>query len=227
MSLGARILVVEDDASLRAGLERALARAGYEVETAIRGADALRVIRERPPDLVVLDLMLPGHDGTFVLERARREGFTGPVIILSARSALEDKLRGLQLGADDYVTKPFDLEELLARVAVRLRRTHVATTHRFGRVQVDLALRRVLRDGEPVHLTPKEFDLLAFFLANPDVTHSRGRILEAVWGEDYEGTRRTVDNFVRSLRTKLEDDPEDPRHFVTVWARGYAFRPGG
>ncbi|RMF71569.1 MAG: DNA-binding response regulator [Acidobacteria bacterium] len=226
MALGARILVVEDDASLRAGLERALTGAGYGVETAIRGADALRVIRERPPDLVVLDLMLPGHDGMFVLERARREGYTGPVIILSARSSLEDKLRGLELGADDYVTKPFDLEELLARIAVRLRRSQGETVHRFGRIQVDLDLRRVLRDGEPVHLTPKEFDLLTFLIRHPDVAHSRRRILDEVWGEDYEGTRRTVDNFIRSLRTKLEDDPENPRHLVTVWARGYAFRPG-
>ncbi|RMG45667.1 MAG: DNA-binding response regulator [Acidobacteria bacterium] len=226
MSAGQRILVVEDDATLREGLRMVLERAGYQVRTAVRGEEALKQIREEPPDLVVLDLMLPGLDGTYVLQRARKEGFTAPVVILSARTSVEDRIYGLRSGADDYVTKPFELDELLARIAVRLRRTHAPERVRFGDTVVDLTARRVTRGGEEIHLTPKEFDLLAFFVTRPGRVVSRGTILEEVWGPDYRGTRRTVDNFVRSLRTKLESDPESPRHFLTVRARGYRFEPG-
>jgi DNA-binding response OmpR family regulator len=219
------ILVVEDDQTLREGLVRALEGAGYRTSSAVRGQDALATIRESPPDLVVLDLMLPGMDGLFVLDKARAEGFAGPVIILSARGGKEDKLKGLEIGADDYVTKPFDLDELLARIAVRFRRHDAASEVRFGNIIVDRDARKAFRGGELVHLTPKEFDLLQLFLDHPRTALSRGRILEGVWGPGYEGTRRTVDNFVRALRAKLEDDPEQPRHFKTVWARGYAFEP--
>ena len=219
----ARILVVEDDQSLREGLRIVLGKAGYDVSTAIRGQEALKVIREEPPDLVVLDLMLPGLDGSYVLRKARQEGFHAPVIIVSARDSVEDKIQGLHTGADDYVTKPFDVEELLARIAVRLRRSASPGEVRFGEVTVDVGRKSVDRAGQVVHLTPKEYDLLEYFLTHPGVPLARGRILDDVWGEDYRGTRRTVDNFVRALRAKLELDPESPRHFVTVWARGYRF----
>ncbi len=221
------LLVVEDDQTLREGLRRVLEKSGYRVSTAVRGIDALRLIREEAPDLVVLDLMLPGLDGTYVLEKIREEGFTAPVIILSARDSVEDRIRGLRTGADDYVTKPFDLEELLARIAVRLRRSYEPRIARFGDVVVDAGARSVTRGGREVHLTPKEFDLLAYFVEHPGEALSRGRILEDVWGPDYRGTRRTVDNFVRALRAKLEEDPEDPRFFLTVRARGYRFDPRG
>lgn len=222
-----QILVVEDDATLREGLMLALAKAGYRVLAAYRGLDALKLIREQPVDLVLLDLMLPGLDGTFVLRQAREEGFTMPVIILSARSSVEDKIRGLHIGADDYVTKPFDLEELLARIAARLRRSGDSSLVRFGAVQVDTGARQVMKEGQPVHLTPKEYDLLEFLLKNAGRALGRGKILEEVWGPDYRGTRRTVDNFVRALRIKLEDDPEAPRFFLTIRARGYRFDPRG
>ncbi len=221
------LLVVEDDQTLREGLRRVLEKSGYRVSTAVRGIDALRLIREEPPDLVVLDLMLPGLDGTYVLEKIRSEGFTAPVIILSARDSVEDRIRGLRTGADDYVTKPFDLEELLARIAVRLRRSYEPRFFRFGDVVVDAGARSVTRGGEELHLTPKEFDLLVYFAEHPGEALSRGKILEDVWGADYRGTRRTVDNFVRALRAKLEDDPEEPRFFQTVRARGYRFDPRG
>ena len=221
------LLVVEDDRTLREGLRRVLEKSGYRVSTAVRGLDALRIIREEPPDLVVLDLMLPGLDGTYVLEKIRSEGFTAPVVILSARDSVEDRIRGLRTGADDYVTKPFDLEELLARIAVRLRRSYEPRVFPFGEVTVDAGARSVTRGGEEVHLTPKEFDLLVYFAEHPGEALSRGKILEDVWGADYRGTRRTVDNFVRALRAKLEEDPETPRFFQTVRARGYRFDPRG
>jgi DNA-binding response OmpR family regulator len=227
MSAGARILVVEDDATLREGLRTVLTKAGYAVTTAIRGETALKLIREEPFDLVILDLMLPGLDGSYVLEHAREEGFTAPVIILSARASVEDRIRGLRTGADDYVVKPFDLGELLARIAVRLRHPAKDELVRFGEIAVDPEARVVTRRGEVVHLTPKEFDLLMFFIENPDRALGRGRILEDVWGSDYRGTRRTVDNFVRALRIKLEDLPDAPRFIQTVRARGYRFDPRG
>jgi DNA-binding response OmpR family regulator len=226
MSRQAHLLVVEDDRSLREGLRTVLERAGYRVSTAIRGQEALKIIRETPPELVILDLILPGLDGSFVLERSRQEGFRAPVIILSARDKVVDKIQGLRRGADDYVTKPFDLEELLARVAVHLRRSQEEGEVRFGGVTVDLGAKRVRRAGADVHLTPKEYDLLEYFLHHPGMALGRGRILDEVWGADYSGTRRTVDNFVRALRTKLEPAPENPRHFLTVWARGYRFERG-
>jgi DNA-binding response OmpR family regulator len=216
-----RLLVVEDDQSLREGLRRVLERAGYTVESAVRGIDALRVIRESPPDLVILDLMLPGLDGSYVLEQARREGFTAPVIVVSARSSIEQKVQSLAAGADDYVTKPFDLEELIARIAAQLRRRHGRGVRRLGDVVIDLDAREASRAGTTVHLTPKEFDLLEYMLENPGVALPRGQILEAVWGAGYKGTRRTVDNFVRALRLKLESDPEQPLFLRTVRARGY------
>lgn len=227
MSPNARILIVEDDASLRLGLELALGREGYLVLTAYRGLDALKIIREQPIDLVLLDLMLPGLDGTFVLRQAREEGFTMPVIILSARSSVEDKIQGLSTGADDYVTKPFDLKELMARIAARLRRTGEPGATRFGTLQIDFDARLVAKEGQEVHLTPKEYDLLEFLIRNAGRAVGRGKILEEVWGSDYRGTRRTVDNFVRSLRAKLEDDPEAPRLILTVRASGYRFDPRG
>ncbi len=227
MSARTRLLIVEDDRSLREGLKIVLEQAGYDVETAIRGQDALRTIREQPPDLVILDLMLPGLDGSYVLEKARQEGFTAPVIILSARDSLEDKIHGFDTGADDYVTKPFELEELLARVMVRLRSSEQSRRFVFGQTVVDLEARRIQRGDEEIHLTPKEFDLLALFLDNPERALSRSRILEEVWGTDYRGTGRTVDNFVRGLRTKIESDPDNPRFLRTVRARGYRFSPRG
>ncbi len=217
------LLVVEDDRSLREGLSAALEGAGYRVSTAIRGQDALEVIREHPPDLVLLDLMLPGLDGSYVLEAARKGGYQGPVIILSARDTPEDKIYGLHAGADDYVTKPFDLGELLARIVARLRRKDEEPSLVVGAIEIDFETGRVFRDGRAVHLTPKEFDVLALLARQRGRALSRSRIVEEVWGPEYRGTRRTVDNIIHGLRSKLEEDPEAPRLLVTVRARGYRF----
>ncbi|MDQ7087080.1 MAG: response regulator transcription factor, partial [Acidobacteriota bacterium] len=225
MTRAPHLLVVEDDRSLREGLATALAAAGYRVSTAIRGQEALEVIRHNPPDLVLLDLMLPGLDGSYVLQAARKEGYQGPVIILSARDTPEDKIYGLHAGADDYVTKPFDLGELLARIVARLRRQDEEPTLTVGAIEIDFGAGRVYRNGEAVHLTPKEFDVLALLARSHGRALSRSRIVEEVWGPEYRGTRRTVDNIIYGLRSKLEEDPESPRLLLTVRARGYCLDP--
>jgi two-component system response regulator MtrA len=183
---------------------------------------------------VLLDLMLPGMDGFRTLEAIRGAGLTMPVIVLSARGAEVDKVHGLRLGADDYVTKPFGLSELIARVAAQLRRAAVsapaaapadAAVLRFGDVEIRPAARVVCRRGAPVALTPREYDLLLAFVRRPRVVHTRVALLRDVWGHAADVMTRTVDIHVGELRRKLEDDSAAPRHFVTVWKSGYRFEP--
>jgi DNA-binding response OmpR family regulator len=221
------ILVVEDDATLALGLEINLRAEGFRVSLARDGVKGLRLARDGGHQLVVLDLMLPGEDGFSILTKLRAEGNDVPVLVLTARSELEDKVKGLSAGADDYLTKPFQLEELTARVEALLRRFHWIRRRqnqlRLGDVVVDLEARTVARAAAPVDLTQREFGLLEQLLRNPGRTYSRAQLLGAVWGRDYEGTERTVDNFVRSLRVKLERDPSAPRHIVTVRGAGYRY----
>ena len=219
------ILVVEDDETLALGLELNLQAEGFSVELVMDGREGLQRALSGRADLLILDLMLPGIDGYRVLREMREKGIEIPVIVLTARSQLEDKLRGFGLGADDYVTKPFRLEELVARAQAALRRGKARATRveTFGDVEMDMGARRVTRAGEVVPMTSREFDLLAYLYERASRVHSRERLLHAVWGEDYEGTERTVDNFIRSLRKKLEDDPAKPRYLVTVRGAGYRF----
>ena len=221
----ARILVIEDDETLALGLELNLQAEGYEVQLARDGQLGLELARDTAPDLLILDLMLPDLGGFEILSRLRGEGKLMPVIILTARAELSDKLTGFRRGADDYVTKPFSLEELVARVRAALGRPHGDHSQRvsFGEVDIDLAARRVLRAGEEVTLTAKEFDLLATLVRRAGRVQPRDTLLSAVWGDDYDGTARTVDNFIRSLRSKLEPDPANPRYLVTVRGLGYRF----
>ena len=216
-----RVLVVEDNADLSLGLRNNLEIEGYEVEVADDGTTGLTLARTKKPDLVILDLMLPGTDGFRVLRTLRTEGFTMPILILTARGEETDKVRGLRLGADDYVTKPFGLLELLARVEVLLRRTTRRAIERFGEVEVDPALRTVTLRGREVDLAPKEFDLLVALLGRDGSVVSRLALLTEVWGYSDDVVSRTVDTHIAELRRKLEDDASTPRHILTVRKAGY------
>ncbi len=226
---GEKVLIVEDDRSLRDGLALNLKASGYQVLTAGDGTEGLRRAFDDAPDLVVLDIMLPGLSGLEILRELREHQVEVPVLILSARDQLPQKLEGFGLGADDYVTKPFDLGELLARIDAALRRRRLKqrdeSTLSFADVVLDFHARTVSRAGRDVPLTPREFELLALLVRNPRKAFAREQILREVWGYDYEGTTRTVDNFVVSLRQKLEHDPQTPRYLVTVRTVGYRFDP--
>lgn len=224
-----RVLIVEDNDDLAFGLRRTLEAEGYLVRVASNGDDALVAVKETAPQLIILDLMMPGPDGFSVLERLRRGGHTMPVLILSARSDERDKLRGFRSGADDFVTKPFGVRELVARVAALLRRAPAGTTAveriTFGTVEIDMTARRVTRDAAPVALTPLELELLLTLVQHPGVAFSRQTLLRDVWGHAPDVRTRTVDLHVAELRRKLETVPAEPRHIVTVFKTGYRFDP--
>jgi two-component system response regulator ResD len=224
-----RILVVEDDATVSEILARYLAREGYDVESVGDGRDALERTRSQPPDLILLDLMLPGMSGLEVCRRVR--GFAAvPIIMLTARGEEHERVFGLKLGADDYVVKPFSPREVTARVDSVLRRAHHAgrgderagAVLEAGPIRVDLAARTVAVDGRRVELTAREFELLAFLMRQPDEAFSREELLERVWGYRF-GDTATVTVHVRRLRAKVEADPSQPEHLQTVWGVGYRF----
>lgn len=223
-----RILVIEDNRNLATGLRNNLEIEGYEVEIAADGQSGLALARSSSPDLIVLDLMLPGMDGYRVLKTLREEGTDTPVLILSARGEETDKVLGFHLGADDYVAKPFGLLELLARVDALLRRassagskTKLAAPVTFGDVHVDPGTHTVKRSGARVLLRPKEYDLLIALLQRRGQVASRAELLEEVWGYSGEVYSRTVDTHVAELRRKLEDNAAEPRHILTVRKSGY------
>lgn len=225
-----RILIVEDDESISMGLRMNLEAEGYEVRLAEDGETGLELMRTLDPlDLVILDVMLPRRNGLEVLRALRSEGNSVPVIVLSARGAEMDKVMGLELGAEDYVTKPFGLAELLARIRAVLRRDAIARPRaeelvRAGTLEINPATRQVTRAGEPVLLTPTEFDILWCLVEAGGHVRSRDQIKARVWGPGHHGTTRTIDNFLAQLRAKLEDDAADPRHLLTVRGVGYRFQ---
>jgi DNA-binding response OmpR family regulator len=227
-----RILIVEDNEDLAFGLRRTLEDEGYAVEVASDGLRGSQRARDEKPDLVILDLMLPGMDGYRTLESIRGAGLQMPVIILTARGEEADKVHGFRVGADDYVTKPFGLSELLARVSAQLRRARLpggsaATSERysFSDVEITPSARIVTKAGERVALTPREYDLLLALVQRPGVVLSRVTLLREVWGHQADVMTRTVDIHMGELRKKLEDVPAEPRHFMTVWKAGYRFDP--
>ncbi|HEY1904600.1 MAG TPA: response regulator transcription factor [Myxococcaceae bacterium] len=220
-----RVLVVEDDLSILTGVSMNLRFEGYEVLQAQDGERGLEMAVTDAPDLIVLDVMMPRLNGYEVLKELRSRGVRTPVLVLSAKGMERDKVLGLDLGADDYVVKPFGVAELMARVKAVLRRRwgDDGQLIRFGEVAVNLPGRQVTRGERPVELTAQEFKLLAHLVSNPGRTFSREELLSGAWGIDYEGTPRTVDTFVRQLRQKLEPDPEQPRYILTARGLGYRF----
>jgi DNA-binding response OmpR family regulator len=225
---GRRVLVVDDEPMVRDVLERYLQLEGFEVATAGDGEAALSCFAEDPPHLVLLDLMLPRIDGLEVFRRMREAGPT-PVIMLTARGAETDRIVGLELGADDYVTKPFSPREVIARVRAVLRRSDPDGTRddvlAFGDLEIDGGRRLVRVSGREVRLTRKEFDLLQHLASSPGLTFSRSALLESVWDFAWDGDTATVTVHVRRLREKIEADPSSPRHLITVWGVGYRFEP--
>jgi DNA-binding response OmpR family regulator len=224
------ILVIEDDPSITMGLELNLRAEGYRVILAHDGEEGLAKARAEEVDLLILDVMLPRLNGFEVLRVLRGEGSELPVLMLSARGAEMDKVMGLELGAEDYVTKPFGLAELLARVRAILRREGKGKSSRgavirSGVLEINADTRQVVRDGKPVELTATEFDVLLCLIEAKGRVLSREQIQSHVWGPDHHGTTRTVDNFLLQLRAKLEVDPGEPKHLVTVRGVGYRFVP--
>jgi DNA-binding response OmpR family regulator len=222
-----KILAVEDDANLLATLEYNLRREGHDVVTASDGEQALTVARGEKPDLIILDIMLPGLSG-FEICRILRKETNVPILMLTAKVDETDKIVGLEIGADDYVTKPFSMRELTARVSAMLRRSRMAEIQppdvrlmRIGDIQIDTGRHSVTLREATLELTPKEFELLAFLAKNKGLVFTREQLLEKVWGYDFAGDTRTVDVHIRWLRQKIEADPARPRYLITVRGTGY------
>ena len=224
----AKTLVVEDDRNLLDTLRYNLRKEGHDVVTAVDGAEALDVAHREKPDLIILDIMLPKLSG-FEVCRILRKEMTIPILMLTAKDEEIDKVVGLEIGADDYMTKPFSMRELLARVGAMLRRSKMTEMQsgpegailQIGDIKVDIARHRVSKGTTMLDLTPKEFDLLAFLGTNKGLVFSRDRLLEKVWGYDFAGDTRTVDVHIRWLRQKIEADPDKPKHLVTIRGTGY------
>ncbi|WP_432752949.1 response regulator transcription factor [Streptomyces sp. JL2001] len=235
MTEGERILIVDDEPAVREALRRSLAFEGYGTEVAVDGLDALAALQSYAPDLVVLDVQMPRMDGLTAARRIRSSGSTVPILMLTARDTVGDRVTGLDAGADDYLVKPFELDELFARIRALLRRSSYAATTgeapagdvlAFGDLRMDLATREVTRAGRPVELTRTEFTLLEMFLAHPRQVLTREQILKAVWGFDFEPSSNSLDVYVMYLRRKTEAGGE-PRLVHTVRGVGYVLRGGG
>ena len=224
----ARILVVEDEPGIALGLEDDLKIEGYDVEVAEDGITALRRARETAFDLIVLDVMLPGKDGFDVCRELRRGGHRTPILMLTAKTQEAEKVLGLELGADDYMTKPFGTRELRARIKALLRRAggeeqDRPDSYRFGDVEVDFRRGELRRSGTPVDVTPIEFKLLAVFVRARGRVLSRDQLMDAAWGHDFAASARVVDNHIANLRKKIEPDPAEPRYLRNVRGLGYRF----
>ncbi|UQX86617.1 response regulator transcription factor [Jatrophihabitans telluris] len=224
----ARLLVVEDDANIVELLSASLRFAGFEVSTATDGFQALRLAREQRPDVVILDVMIPGLDGFEVVRRMGSEGLRCPVLFLTARDSTEDKVTGLTIGGDDYVTKPFSLDEVLARIRVILRRSAIGTANQpsarlcFADIELDDETHEVFKDGDHVSLSPTEFNLLRYFMENPGRVLSKAQILDHVWNYDFGGEANVVESYVSYLRRKV--DTSEPRLLQTLRGVGYVLR---
>jgi two-component system alkaline phosphatase synthesis response regulator PhoP len=224
------VLLVEDEQALRTALGVRLRAEGYSVDTAADGQEALDKATNLPFDLIVLDVMLPHRNGFEVCQNIRQLGLAVPIVMLTVRDELVDKVVGLKIGADDYMTKPFEAAELIARIEALLRRLPVHSgrgVHQFGSITVDVARAEVTRAGKPVYLTGREFQLLWYLIQRAGTTVPRGEVLRALWGYDASAFTRTVDTHIASLRQKLEQDPKKPELIHTVSGVGYRFMGSG
>jgi len=231
------ILIVEDDQNIVNLVSMHLKDQGFETEHAATGPQGLKQSLEHDYDLIILDIMLPGMDGLEICRRLRAEQKPTPILMLTAKSEEIDKVVGLELGADDYITKPFSIREFIARVKAVTRRTQALQeekeagyeeeTIQYGDLIIDVKKRRVSLEGTIVELTPKEFDLLLMFAQNPGVAFNRHQLLEGVWGYQFEGYNYTVNSHINRLRNKIEKDPANPRFIKTVWGYGYRFVEAG
>lgn len=232
MTEQSHILVVEDDEMIVEPLVYGLEREGFRVSVAMDGDEAIRAVRELRPDLVLLDVMLPKRSGFEVVKLLREEGVTTPIIMLTARGQEMDKVMGLEMGADDYVVKPFSMREITARIRAALRRQAMLSAAipqkpkdlvQIGDISLDLRRREVRKGNTPVSLSPREFDLVAALMTHAGEAISRQKLLDTVWGQDWVGDPRTLDVHIHWLREKLEDDPKKPRYIITVRGVGYRF----
>jgi two-component system alkaline phosphatase synthesis response regulator PhoP len=224
----AKILIIEDEEDLIKGLKLNLADEGYEVDYALNGKMGLQKALKNPPDLILLDIMLPGMDGLEVCRQLRQKQFTAPMIMLTAKGDEIDKVVGLEMGADDYITKPFSLRELLARLKAHLRRikrkkSDIPGVYSFGDVTIDFAQFKVKRGGKTYGLTSLEMDILKYFISHSGEVVKRDNLLDKIWGFKSFPTTRTIDNHILKLRKKIEEDPAHPRFILSVYGEGYRF----
>lgn len=226
------LLIIEDDENISTAISEYFSRAGYNVKTAVDGVAGVQTALQDRPDAIVLDLMLPKMDGLAVCRELREKAPYIPILMLTAKDDVVDKVLGLEMGADDYITKPFSLRELEARIKSVLRRVHAATRTESagddapivrGKLRIDPAKREVTIGERLVELTPKEFELLRLFASNPGRVFPRKYLLEKIWDYSYEGYDRTIDSHINRLRAKIEDNPENPNMVLTVWGIGYKF----
>ncbi|MCP5103097.1 MAG: response regulator transcription factor [bacterium] len=223
-----RILIIEDDKTIVEGLEAAFTFHGFSLLSADNGADGIYLLGSEKPDVVILDVMLPGVDGYEICKRIRMRDRQIPIIMLTAKGREDDKLKGFETGADDYLTKPFSARELIARVNALLKRSGIPVADkqvvRIGEVTVNFTNFTVNKGGRETSLSLKEYEILKLLVDNPDVVISRHRIIDDIWGEDYYPNPKTIDNFILKLRNKVEKDPKNPRHILAVHGVGYKFK---
>ena len=227
-----KILLVDDEPRIERLVRDMVVDAGYEFAYAENGAEALRIIEECKPDLVIMDVMMPKVDGFTACRELRAKGITTPVIFLSAKGDIVDKGVGFAAGGDDYMVKPFDPRELLMHIEALLRRAHMQLLQpssnsaiTLGRLELDMGQHRMLKDGKVVPLTPKEFNIMSVLAHNPGVVFSREQLVEAVWGPEFVGETSSITVFIKKLRAKVEDDPTQPLIIETVWGIGYRIHP--
>lgn len=223
-----KILIIEDEQDLVKGLKINLSDEGFDVDYALDGIEGLRMAVEETPDLIILDIMLPEMDGFEVCRRLRQKNIETPVIMLTAKGEEIDKVVGLEIGADDYMTKPFSIRELIARIKARLRHAggevkSIPKVYQLGDNEIDFARFKIRRKGKELELTSLEMEILKYFIAHPEDVVTRNDLLDKIWGYEKFPTTRTIDNHILKLRKKIEDDPSHPRYILSVYGGGYRF----